>query len=134
MRKISPRLWRDHPQFFILFFATAMFHLAIGVQLLVQPEVFDAPHYHQVKDLASTQAWGTVHLVVWALMTLGVYGNFSHARVGLVAGMMVVMVRGLLIATGDYSAGTSVPIYGLIAVLHYTQAGEPPINPVTMRS
>lgn len=132
-RSLLPKLQRNHPQFFFIFFATAMFHLAVGIQMTIHPDAFNNPSFVEVARVAPIQAWGAAHIATWALFTLGSYWNFSVARVGLALGLVLVLARGALIELAPNPAGSSLFIFLLIAALHYAQAAEPPINPLTRR-
>lgn len=129
-----PKLARSHPNFFVIYVATAFFHLAMAVMNIVTPERFNAPSLDKVYWFAPRGVWIGGSLLVWLLMTLGVYWRFILGRFGLIIGMTMMLLRGVLIELSGNAPGVGLLAWGLIAVLHYSQLAEPQSNPKTARS
>jgi hypothetical protein len=134
LRRVIPRLWFDHPSLFISFFSTAMLHLAVGFQQVAWPENYIGPAFYRITDLASIQTWGWLSLVVWLLITIGVYADVWVARIGLIIGMMLCVTRAVLLGVAGVPVGSGVPVYLFLAAIHFAQVREPEINPVTRKS
>lgn len=133
MNRLFPPLARTHPNFFFVYFATAFFHLAIGVQQIASPERFESGSFEKVMQVTAIHNWGWAHVIVWLLMTIGAFTVFTVGRIGLAIGLILVLARGLLLELAAAPAGSSLVIFLLIAALHYSQAAEPPVNPLTRR-
>lgn len=131
--RLLPSLARTHPNFFFIYAATAAFHLAIGYQQMSAPERYTSASFAKVIEVAPMASWGFAHLCVFGLLLVGAYSAFTVGRVGLAAGLFLCLSRGLLLEAADAPAGSSLVIFLLIAALHYSQAAEPPVNPLTNR-
>jgi len=117
----------------MIYFATAMFHLGAGIQMMVSQESFSAPVFVKLIMAAPIQVWGVAHVMAWALLTVGAYYRFPIGRLGLALGLFLIVAEGLLIEVAPGPAGRNLLFCGLVAALHLSQASEPPINPLTRR-
>lgn len=134
MKRFIPKLWRTHPNFFIIYFATAcILHLGMGISQLTDAERYSNPAFAKVYEVQPTTVWGVASLAVWLLMTIGAYRNFTcWGRLGLSIGFFLCLSRGLLIELGPGSGG-GLFVWIPLAICHYVQLAEPTINPLTAK-
>jgi hypothetical protein len=131
-----PWLIRSHPNFALIFVSTAIFHLVSAVILFSRPESIVTPSLQRTVDALSAPAWGTINAVVFVLMVAGLYQRtFTMARVGLALGTAMAFARCVLLflalTIDGAPTGLGVPVWGLVAMLHFSQVAEPPVNPAT---
>ena len=132
--RLLPPLRYSHPNFFVVYAATAFFHLVFGLMHWLEPGRFAGPVYELCYWVMPVKAWGTASVLVWLLMTLGVFWSFTYARIGLAVGFFLTLSRGLLIEMADPEAiGAGLLAWGLIAMQHLSQLREPPANPLSAR-
>jgi hypothetical protein len=136
---VRPWLTRTHPNFALIFIATAVFHLWFGAAGVFGPDRrFASPSLVRVNALASHEVWGWVSLLIGATMILGLFQpSFTLARVAVAVGMAVCCARwGLLLEALTIDPSASInggPVWMLIAALHLSQTLEPPSNPAAGR-
>jgi hypothetical protein len=132
-------LWHSHPQFFISFAATALFHLGMGALALINPESASVvPALERAHRIAPPHTWGWAFLITGAICLLGLFQNsWTLARAGLVMGFVICVVRFAAITAaafdGAVGAITGVFPWLFIAGVHMAEMGEPPQNPATAR-
>ena len=133
------KLHQSHPNFWIIFTATWIFHVWMGLeQLLMGDEAFTAAATNYVYQVIPRPCWGWANLIVGVGLVLSSYRRFTHwTRVFLAVGMSLATARFLMIVWGRFfdglQAGISLPLWFLVAALHLAQTMEPPINPATWR-
>lgn len=132
--KLWPQLRSTHPNFFVVYAATAFLHLGFAVLNWATPERFAAPSLDRVYWLAPRPAWAAASFTVWALLTVGVYLRFTLGRLGLMLGMTLMLVRGVLIELSDNPPGVGLLVWAFIAIVHWTQLAEPQTNPDSQRA
>jgi hypothetical protein len=129
-----PRLFRSHPNFFVVYLATALLHLGFAVMNWLTPERFLAPTLDRVYWLMPRPLWAAASFAVWALLTAGAYWRFALGRLGLMIGMSLMLLRGVLIELSDNPPGVGLLVWAFLAVVHYAQLAEPQSNPITSRA
>jgi hypothetical protein len=135
-----PALLNDHPNFFFVYCAVGLFHGALGaIGTAGSDQRFASEALQDVNRFAAHEVWGMASLVLVVLLAFGLWTH-GHAmsRVALAAGGGLALLRFVLIAAplidGRAVAGlTALPMWGLIAALHFALAAEPPFNPVTAK-
>lgn len=134
-------LRRSHPNFFIVFSATLMFHAAQAlIGLAAGAGSFRSASLTYVNDVATPGWWGAAFGVTALGMAAGLASRrwWHAARLALAWGAVVTGVRAVLIAMAalklDGTGLTGVPLWLLAAILHLSQAGEPPANPASGRA
>lgn len=132
VRRVAPDLWSQHPNFFLVYFATAVgLHLGIGLTQLIDQERFKVSTFERLYSVLPIEIWGFVSIGVWVLMTIGAYHNFArYGRLGLSVGLFVCIARGLLMEFSSASSG-GLFVWCTLAVFHYAQLAEPQSNPLT---
>lgn len=134
MKRVIPQLWKTHPNFFIIYFATAVvLHIGMGLTHLVNPERYSNLAFAKVYEVAPRQIWGIAFLMVWLFMTIGAYRKFYFwGRLGLGLGLFLCLSRGLLIELGPGSGG-GLFVWIPLAVIHYVLMAEPTLNPLNKK-
>lgn len=134
----KPALLRDHPNFFFIFIATILFHVALAfIGIFGKPPNFASPSLIVVNGFASPWVWGLASAAIACCLIVGLYRtHWKLARLALAAGAALTMWRAILIATplieGTTKQGlTALPVWALAAALHLSQTAEPPHNPET---
>lgn len=132
-------LRRSHPNFFVVFAATLLFHAAQAlIGFVGTDDAFRSSSLTYVNDLASPRWWGVAFAVTALGMAAGMASRdwWHTARVALALGAIVTGVRAVLIGMAYLNLGgpglTGIPVWLLIATLHLSQAGEPPANPAAL--
>lgn len=132
---VVPRLWRSHPNFFIIYAVIAVvFHLGIGVTSFAMQDRYAAPSLDLVHQVAPLEVWGALHLAVFVLLTVGAYHRFDlFGRVGLALGFVLCLSRGMLIELSAHAPGAAIFVWVPMAVQHWVQMAEPQANPLTSK-
>jgi hypothetical protein len=128
VRNLVPRLWRDHPNFFVIYAATAAGHLWFAITGLLQQQRFAGDGYQFVTWVARPWVWGVAYLLVWVLLTLGAYWRWSYGQAGLALALFLALSRGLLLELSG-AAGFGIGPWFIIAACMYVQLAEPTIYP-----
>lgn len=140
-----PGLFYSHPNFFVIYAATACFHLWLGIAGL-SGGPGDTAALRWVNNLASPATWGIASLCIAGGLFVGLWRHtFRLARLSLAAGATLVLVRAFLLSVplveailnidgGTRTGVLSVPAWLLIGALHISQTAEPPRNPQTETS
>lgn len=133
-----PNLYYSHPNFFFIYAATLLFHLALfGIGVFGRPPNFASPSLQVVNSFAGPMWWGVASVVICAAMVAGLYrSTFGLARLALATGACLCLLRAFLIAipliTGETRLGlTALPVWALAAALHLSLTAEPSRNPET---
>jgi hypothetical protein len=132
---IRPWLPRSHPNFFLIYTGTLVFHLWCAVNGFFGPDRWwDFPVYRYTNLALHPYGWAIWNLVVAMVMFAGLHlRTFTWSRVALGVGSAWVWARVILFAaawqTENADVGTAVPVYLLTGILHISQILEPPVNP-----
>jgi hypothetical protein len=131
---LVPKLWKRHPNFFIIYFVTAVsLHLGLGLTQLVDKERYSNDAFLHLYQVAPVTVWALLSIGVFLLMTLGAYYRFDiFGRLGLAIGLFSCLARGFLIELGPASGG-GLFVWFTVAALHFAQISEPTVNPMTAR-
>lgn len=134
VKRLTPRLWMNHPNFFMTYFVTAtILHLGLSLTQILDKERYYNSAFSKVYELMSIEAWALCSFLVFLFMTIGAYRKFYFwGRIGLCLGLFICLCRGLLIELGPGSGG-GLFVWIPLAVFHFAQLSEPPINPLTKR-
>lgn len=137
---IRPWLPRSHPNFFMIYTATMIFHLWCAINGVFGPDRWWAfPVYKYTNMLMAPEAWAAWNWLAACGMFFGLhFRTFSWSRLALGIGSAWCWTRVLLFAadwrTEGADVGNAVPVYLLVAVLHISQILEPPVNPMNQRA
>lgn len=135
LNSLIPKLWSKHPNFFVIYFATATcLHLGMAVSQLFYQDRFMTTTFVEVYGFLPIEIWAFLSFLVWIFMTLGAYYKFHiWGRLGLGIGLFICLARGMLMELGP-QAGGGMFVWLTLSALHYTQLAEPPVNPLTEKS
>lgn len=129
-----PKLWKQHPNFFIIYFVTAtVLHLGLAYTQYHDKERYMNLAFSKMYEFMSLELWALCSFITWFIMMVGAYHKFHiWGRLGLGLGLFLCLSRGLLIELGPGSGG-GMFVWFTVAALHYTQLSEPTHNPLTQR-
>lgn len=137
---IRPWLPRSHPNFFLIYTATLLFHVWAGLNGVFGPDRWwGHPIYQYTNLVASPLVWGCWNLAIATAMFVGLHlHTFRWARIALGVGSTWVWARLLLFGMAWLEAGADagnvMPVYVLVGALHISQVLEPPVNPQNART
>lgn len=134
-------LWlkKSHPNFFRIYIATLLFHIATGLTHLFAPlNYFTSSSLSLAFAIMPVRTWGVLFLTTGLLMAFGLkQESFLFSRWSLALGALLVMVRAVAVLatvfTGEIIGIGGIWVWFLIVALHLSQISEPPVNPVTQK-
>ena len=134
LKRLIPKLWYDHPNFFIGYFPTAtILHLGLAITQVYEKDRYMNSAFSKVYEAMPMNLWAFLSFFAFLFMTIGAYYKFVFwGRLGLGVGMFICLARGFLIELSPGS-GAGLLIWLPLAAFHFSQLSEPPVNPLTKK-